>query len=234
MTSIKKVSAKKVKAKKKVRFERKIEKEVLRYAALGESDKHWYRDCKRTIVKIFGEKDVRLVANLLAATSMNTTLKANITLFCKAYKILKLGGEFEGKFLPVMVSSLERVREGKELNGRKTRNFARAMRGDTSAVVVDMWILQAFDRDKYRKFKGKRDKVEREIMQSATVKDFDDIESWIKWKAKEINLQPRQLCSMIWSGIRKEKTKKDNPTRYCDFLINKFYSPLFDIYHILQ
>lgn len=201
-----------------------VEEKIKRYTKSGIRDKDWYIRCQETIVDIFGEENLWLVSRLLAATSMNSTLKSNISLFIKAWNAIKYDEEFKG-FMPVMLSSLNRVRNGEELLGRKTRNFAQAMSGDPDAIVVDMWIMRAFEMNKNRKFKG------REIDASPTKSEYDEIEKWIKRKAKQKKLEPRQLCSMIWSGIRREKTGRDNPTRYCDILKIKFYSPLFKINH---
>jgi hypothetical protein len=58
--------------------------------------------------------------------------------------------------MPNIKQQLEQIRKGDELTGRKIRSFARAMAGDPDAVVVDIWLLRAFNMD--RKY-FRKDKV---------------------------------------------------------------------------
>jgi hypothetical protein len=193
------------------------------YIKLGSSDKHWYRECRKTLIKIFGEQKLWLVCNLLAATSINSTLKSNISLFKKALHQLESGKPITG-YVPVMLMQVERIREGKPISGRKIRNFAAAMFGDPDAVVVDTWILRAFGQGAKRKVK------DRLANSSASKKQYDEIEQWITKQAIKMDIDPAQLCAMIWGGIRKHQTG-DQQTRYCEILINSLTSPLFDGQH---
>lgn len=68
--------------------------------------------------------------------------KSNVTLF-RRYEIendLPVGN-----YLPNIQDQLRLIRSGQPLSGRKINAFARAMAGDQNAVVVDIWLLRAFD-----------------------------------------------------------------------------------------
>lgn len=184
---------------------------IPQYVSLGRSDHNWYPECKRTLTEIFPGEDLWLICQLLAATSIHTSLKANIVLFRKALYMYHNNIPFNG-FVPVMVKQLVSLKAGGSLSGRKISNFARAMYGDPSAVVVDTWILRAFAVNKKRKF---RDRI---IDASASKKQYDAIEKWIIKRAYKLGYSPAHYCSMIWAGVRRSKGYLNEPTRYCDFL----------------
>jgi hypothetical protein len=188
---------------------------ISRYVWLGRKDKTWYSDCKETLIDLFGEDELSLVTNLLAGTSINTSLKGNITLFRRAYYEIK--NELPtSNYLPNIQQQINQIREGKELTGRKINSFAKAMRGDVNAIVVDIWILRAFELDrKYRRNSGPHEGTFRSG--GATDKQYSLIESWIRQEAIYRSLLPYELCSMIWGGVRREQSG-DNETRYCDIL----------------
>ena len=196
------------------------ELQISKYILYGAGEDNWYEETRKTIVDIFGEEQCWFICQLLAATSINSTLKSNIALFSKALYQWRTGQKFTG-YVPVMLMQLERLKKGEPMQGRKINNFARAMYGNPNAVVVDTWIMRAFLPERARK---RKDKV---VIYTPTKKDYDNIEDWIIKKAYSMDMQPRELCSTIWGGIRKMHTGKNNPTRYCDILRMKFSNPLF-------
>lgn len=123
---------------------------IARYVWIGRHDRGWYQDAEQTFVQIFGRHRLDLVTKLFAATSINTSLKANITLFKRALheidKGLPLGTT--GNFMPNIRQQIEQIRAGKDLTGRKIRSFAAGMSGNRDAVVVDIWLLRAFGQDR--------------------------------------------------------------------------------------
>lgn len=188
-------------------------------------EKDWYLETRETLIQLFGKKELWFVCQLLASTSINSTLRSNISLFIKAYDQIKNNKPFTG-YVPVMLMQLERLKKGEPISGRKINNFARAMYGDPDAVVVDLWIMRAFGIDTRRKLS-----TGRYGNWTPSKKQYDAIENWIKEKAKDLKVAPRELCSMIWSGIRTAKTSKNNTTRYCEILKQKLTSPLFNKYN---
>lgn len=185
------------------------------YVWLGMKDMNWYQECEQTFRDIFGDDKIVLVCKLFAATSINTSLKSNITLFRKAYYEMENGLPI-GNYLPNIKMQLQQIREGKDLTGRKINSFARAMSGDPEAVVVDIWLLRAFNLDrKYFRTGGPHDGSFRSA--GATDKMYTQIEDWIRREAHKRDIEPRQLSSMIWAGVR-TKTNGIDDTRYSSIL----------------
>jgi hypothetical protein len=185
------------------------------YVWLGMKDMNWYQECEQTFRDIFGDEKIKLVAMLFAATSINTSLKSNITLFRKALYEIEHGLPI-GNYLPNIQMQLRQIREGNDLTGRKISSFARAMSGDPDAVVVDIWLLRAFNLDrKYFRHGGSHDGKFRSG--GATDNVYTQIEDWIRKEARKRDIQPRQLSSMIWAGVR-TKTNGIDDTRYSSIL----------------
>lgn len=198
---------------------------ISRYAYLGRRDKDWYAECRKTLVDIFGEDELWLVTSLLAATSINSSLKSNITLFRKAYYEIKNNLPI-GNYLPIIKSQIHLIRNCEDLSGRKINSFACAMRGDRFAVVVDIWITRAFGMDRqYKRLSGPH--KDRMHDGGPTNKQYTIIESWIRQEAAYRQMYPAELCAMIWGGIRRERSG-DNQTKYCDFLRQKLTN-LFNV-----
>jgi len=166
-----------------------IIQKFLEYAEHGKKDKHWYRDCEQTFIKLFGEPELKTVCKLFAATSINTSLKANITLFRRAYFEIKNDLPFSN-YLPNIKMQLEKVRAGKPLSGEKINNFAEAMAGNENAVVVDVWILRAYDNDKkyFRHGQGYARSA------GATPKQYKIIEAHIKETAVTMDLKQENFA----------------------------------------
>lgn len=194
---------------------------VLQYANIGKADRFWYRDCTATFEKLFGVEELPLVCKIFAATSINTSLKANITLFRRGYYEIKNNLPF-GAYLPNIKNQLELIRQGKDLSGRKISNFAKAMAGDSEAVVVDIHLLRAYDQERRywrnpnigNKYRGS------ERSGGASDKQYTLIENHIRENARLMGYEPRELCAMIWAGCRIQQTG-DRTTRYCDILTAK-------------
>jgi hypothetical protein len=195
---------------------------IEKYIVTGLRDQYWYEECEKTFTTLFGPDRLHLVTQLFAATSINTSLKSNITLFRKALYEIENGLPV-GRYLPNIQMQLERIRAGQELSGRKIRSFAAAMSGDANAVVVDVWLLRAFNmnRQYFRQKKG-AEKGRGNMRESgASEKQYDLIESWVRQKAVRMNIQPRQLSAMIWAGVR-ITTNGDRQTHYKEILTQKF------------
>jgi hypothetical protein len=180
------------------------------YRKLGEKDLLWYETLEKYLVGTYGIDYLPLVSKLLAATSINSSLKSNIRLFRKALHEIENNLPFSD-YLPVMKKQLEAIRHGRPLSGNKINAFAAAISGDKEAVVVDTWLLRAFEMDKqYPRTETKIDSVSNTIysrkirMRSggATDKAFKLIEQWVREEAYRLYVEPRQLSAMIWSGVR--------------------------------
>lgn len=170
---------------------------IARYVWIGRNDINWYTECEEMFVELFGREELGLVCKLFAATSINTSLRSNVTLFRKAYGEIKRDLPI-GRYLPNIQAQLGQIRAGGELTGRKISSFARAMSGDKNAVVVDIWLLRAFNMEKryFRKNDG------RERSGGASDKQYSIIEQYVRTEAMRMKIEPRQLSAMIWAGVR--------------------------------
>lgn len=189
----------------------------------GSDQRFWYRETENTLVDLFGRDRLPLVTRLLAATSINSSLKSNVALFFKAMYQIQNNLPTEG-YLPVIQQSIERVRRGEELSGRKINAFSRAMSGDPSAVVVDIWLLRAFDRDRKYFRKG----VQGYRSGGASKRDYDFIEDWCIRIAEDLGWEPREVSSSIWAGQRLEDTG-DRLVRYCEIIKQEMNYTLFPL-----
>lgn len=213
--------------------------QIDRYLLIGRSNQHWYNECEELPTELFGVEKLILCANLFAATSINTSLKANITLFRRAlYEIqngLPVGSIVDSKgrqlsYLPNIQNQITRIRQGQELSGRKIRAFAAAMAGDKDAVVVDVWLARAFgiERRYFRQKKGAEKGRGKVRSAGVSNKDFSMVESYCRELAEKKGFQPREISSMIWAGVRIDKTG-DNQTHYKELLRYKFVN-LFNVF----
>lgn len=169
---------------------------------LGRNDVNWYQDCENMFIELFGEEKLWLVTRLFAATSINSSLPSNVTLFRKAYYEVENNLPV-GNYLPNIRSQLLRLRYGLDLSGRKIRSFAAAMSGDHDAVVVDVWLTRAFKVDRKYLRKPKEGKS-RGLVRDGGVTDgaYTQIEEYIREESAKCGLKPREMSAMIWAGIR--------------------------------
>lgn len=195
---------------------------IAEYLWVGRNDQHWYRDCQELFEKHFGKEQLPLVTKLFAATSIHTSLPANVRLFRKALYEIREGLPF-GKYLPVMLTNLQYARDGKPLSGRKINNFAAAMAGQKDAVVVDIWQMRAFGIGTKRK-PGEEKSLDR----SPTKKEYDSIEMWYRRASETTGLQPRELSAMVWAGVRivQANNKQSHYKQLLDYHLNNLYGCL--------
>lgn len=196
--------------------ERKVNYEnVARYARLGWHDLDWYERAEELLKYHYGVNWM-LAAQVMAATSINSTLKSNVRLMRKAMHELTNGLPLSN-YLPNIKAQLERVRDGRGLHGQKIVAFAAAMMGDTEAVVVDTWLLRAFDMGRrYMRKVTKNSRhghlytIVRESSGGATKGDFDFITEKVRDMAVMNDVEPRQMSAAIWSGVRINHTRDFN------------------------
>ena len=166
-----------------------------RYFKLGKDRMGWYDSTKAELAKVYGE-DVDLFLGMLAATSVNATVKSNLKLAQKAYAQYQLGVPFAG-FLPVVRMNLERlVREGK-LSGQKISAFWEALKGNPEAVVVDRWMIRAAGRKEYANSATK-----------PTPAQYKRVAEKVRRVAKAEGVEPRQAQAAIWFGVKDAGEKR--------------------------
>lgn len=176
------------------------------YFNVGKDGAGWYDNTYTTIVDMF-ESDADLFCDILAATSANTSVKGNVTLALKAYQQYKNDKPFTG-FLPVVVDMLDIIRinyttgHHAPYGSLKIQNFARALKGDLSACVVDRWMLRAFG------FKL--------VM---TDKRYRDITAWCERKALRESMEVSQVQAAIWCGVKKLTDETGNSMESLEYYL---------------
>ena len=140
------------------------------------------------------------VIGALAITSPRVSVKANVQL-CKRY----LGGEESpahapdptAGMMPSTIAALayweSRGRDNRAIRGDKTRNFALAIAGDRSAVVLDVWAIRGL---------GKGG-------QNVTSRRYREWANTIARLAGRVSVQlgievaPRDAQAALWYGVRR-------------------------------
>lgn len=169
-------------------------KSLVKMFTEGQAEGDWYNSGDE-LTKHFG-KDAPMVANLIAATSNNSTVKSNLTLALKVYAQHKANPDLpiEG-IMKTLLPAISKATAGEELGGRKVNNFAKALLGDPNAVVVDRWMMRAFG------FKG----------DVPTPTQYDVIEHGIQEMAKSQGVTPREAQAALWFGAKKKLEGSGRP-----------------------
>lgn len=150
----------------------------------------WYDETRHHIEEKIGSEHTPIYIDFLAATSPNQSVAGNVTCANKALRQFRDGKAFTG-YLPIVKNMLDTIRinhmtgHRAPFGGLKVQNFADALAGDLSAVVVDRWILRAFG-----------------YPLSATPKRYRLISEWITAKAQREGMEPAQVQAAIWCGIK--------------------------------
>jgi hypothetical protein len=189
----------------------------IEYFKLGYASRNWYAETFALFSQEYGEK-AELFAKVVAATSINTSLKSNVTLARRAFRDLVEYERVVNRYLPNIRDQLLHILHGRPLVGRKINNYQKAIVGCKDAVVVDVWILRAFG------FAEARQTLTRKnYTPSPTTKQYDFIERWIKEYAACVDLEPRQVQASIWAGVRYAWTG-DKLDRYDEVLKQQNYN----------
>ena len=164
----------------------------------GEGGAAWYAKARESIRR-YADKhglSVGVVADVVGLTSPRQTVERNTQL---AHKYLQTGDT--GGTLPSVRSGLAHwaacIGSGEidarhlanvgPIRGDKTRNFARCLAGDDSAIVIDVWMFRALRLD-YPTMTAKRYRTASEL---------------IRIFAEHMKDTPANTQARIWCGIRR-------------------------------
>lgn len=142
----------------------------------------WYTSSRKSAQAHF-PKDWELFLGFLAVTSVNSTVKANMTLALKAHAQHVNGKPFTG-YLKSVIENLHNVVNGHELNGPKINAFFLALKGDKNAVVVDRWMARAYG------------------FKSVTESNYDRIERNIRHESAANGMEPSDFQAWLWADTR--------------------------------
>lgn len=154
----------------------------------GEFRKDWYDGARELLQKSFGE-DADLMADIISALSIQAKVELNIKNAVKAYSHFKQHGTFEGLpdwyFAFGRGTQLKKIERRLPLDSPKLKNFAAALKGDESAVVVDRWINRlVFGKEKI------------------TPKQSEFIQAYVTRFAHKHNVSPVEAQSAMWVGAK--------------------------------
>jgi len=158
-------------------------KKLLELYRQGKAGADWYRDTMSELKKIFGP-DATMMVDFLAATSPNSTVKANVALALKAYTQWKLGQPFKG-FLGDVITNLDNAAAGRQFGELKVSSFRKNLYGDPVPVTVDRWIARAMG---FRK--------------GVTEGQYKFMDYMLTQIANKNGMEPRQLQAAIWKAIK--------------------------------
>ncbi len=182
-----------------------------RWLTLGAKNRFWYQETHADIQRILPDERIDLVIDLLAATSIRASISSNVKYMFSALLQYKLGLPFTG-YLGTVIQKLDLVRAGIELDSLKIRSFARAMKGDERAVVVDVWMCRAFGITV-----DTRGPSDAEYIHTTNM---------VQELAQQRGVMPREYQAMLWDGIRQEQSQYRIQVRYRDLLLK--YKPWYD------
>jgi hypothetical protein len=174
-------------------------KRLMKLWRQGMAGKDWYAKANKEVHQIFGE-DAPVFLDMLAATSPDTSVQANVTFALAAYKQWKLGEPFglESHKYPAPRNMLYRIAAGEKdwvnpNTAPKVYNFRRNLHGDTEAVTVDRWMADTFGFGRGGGLTDARYKF---------------IDYALTQAAKKAGVSPRDFQAGLWRGIKEETARK--------------------------
>lgn len=157
-----------------------------RLALQGEHGRHWYRHAASEVgaaARKLGISPVRF-SDLLAIMSPRVSVRKNIGL-----TLAYLAGDRSEKpagCLAAVWAAVRHYERTGEIRGPKTSAFAKAIRGDYRAVVLDVWMARAFG---VEQSEFSRPAVHREAAKR------------IRNVAKRLGWAPAEVQAAIWTAV---------------------------------
>jgi hypothetical protein len=215
---------------KKIRAKLPNTVEALRLASKGEGGLSWYQGVVEELQKHFG-KDWEIVANLLAVMSPIIKTEDSVTMAVKAFADFKAGVDpaviAKGLGTPsnFAKNATEGILNGKSIDQvlksrQKVWNYAKALKGDRKAVVVDRWMWRVFYPEEVARQEAKREahaaliaerkaagasKKELEQLKDAMPGEYSGtqaryqlISDWMTQQAAKMGIEPADLQAAIW------------------------------------
>lgn len=167
---------------------------LLQLAVSGQHGRHWYSEATRSISEFCEEfydlkgdfQDPEVFTKVLAVLSPQVSVKQNINL-----TVAHLFFDEEPKVVSSVRTSLRRLEESgyqiSAIKGPKTSRFARALLGDSEAVVLDVHMGYALNVETTKlKNKGIQAEAERRV----------------RWVARNLDWSPCETQAAIWTAQR--------------------------------
>lgn len=161
-------------------------RQIIRSASLGqvEAASVWYFEAQEVaedVAEILG-LSLEHGAAIVSAFSPRERWASNVA---KAYAFAN-GKPVTGLTNNLRMAEAAKVSGFDALKGLKTNAFARAIAGDSDAVVIDVWMMRAAGMDTDSPNKGQ----------------YRKISSAVREVAEEFGLSPRTAQALIWIIVR--------------------------------
>lgn len=171
---------------RKMTIAKKLEEYVSR-ATLGQIEQatKWYLEAEKVAVKVaenLGTPSLEIGASVVSAFSPRERWVSNVA------KALQWSNGRPVTGLPnnLKMAEASKVLGFEALKGPKTNAFARAIAGDESAVVVDVWMMRAAAMP----------------TDSPNKKQYDDVATAVTEVSVKYGLTPRTAQALIWIIVR--------------------------------
>jgi hypothetical protein len=159
------------------------------YAIEGATCRGWYRAAQDSIHTFAAAVLVpsRTVADVVAITSPRVPIARNVTLARAYFMHGGLAGVIACGVIPSTVAALQHWEATGEIRGRKTEAFARALKGDPTALVLDVHMAHALQVAQAKLFRA-------DNWEKATTR--------IAWVAGDLDMTMAECQAAIWHGYR--------------------------------
>lgn len=163
-------------------------------ARAGAYNRHWYREAREDITTVAEDIGVSpgYFADVLAVTSPRVHVSRNVTLAVAAVR----GTLHTAGALAATRRAYLTYQATGRINGPKTRAFADALRGDETAVVLDVWMARAFAVSKALQRDPERVQAlafSRKESRAECIRRVEAVAARLGWT-------PAQTQAAIWAG----------------------------------
>ena len=193
-------------------------KKLIEKTLLYIDNKDWYTNSLKAITNKYGVHTDKFI-KLLGVTSPRNTVKRNLFLADKTlkYSILDKDIDFSyGLANGQIKRNVDKVLNNRVIGGQKVNAFIKALSGDLKQIVIDSWMLKAFNINR----------------QSPLKNDIVHIKEVIDKISIATGLEPSQVQACLWCYSKVELNdspfKEDNDfsfymqqTRLNDFIIKE-------------
>lgn len=163
---------------------------IIRTAETGIEWADWYSEAHRSVrhTAYANGWSWRQFANVLAIVSPRVQVKRSIGLAMHWMRY----GEAHPTTLTMTAKRLEHYRETGSISGYKCAEFSRALKGNTEAVVLDVWMARALGVE-YNKFDPRDDRPSNKATIGRCI-------NRVRFVADHMGISPRDAQAAIWAG----------------------------------
>lgn len=162
---------------------------LLELAKNGECNKDWYKKSGEVISSICDKYgwDKQFFIDILALTSPRVSVTRNMYI-AKEFMVTK---QIPTHIIPSVQKSIQTYLDEGKINGPKTSEFARALKGEQDAIVLDVWMAKALQ-------------VPQEIFSSVNHKQRKESVKRIKKVSENLGWTLAETQAAIWYSACKE------------------------------